>query len=163
MLYFCICPKLACRSCVYRGLEARLHILPPPLWLLMAWAIVWFPILYGPLPLGVMLCWIVSFSSFSLLFYSFLQSCYHFLLYHSAILAMMLFDPNLLGLFGPTAYSSLNDSIWSLSLMGLWVFNYLQICSYIYSIFFIIFVYHIYLCCCLYLDLYVVHFALSKK
>ena len=25
----------------------------------------------------------------------------------------MLFDPSLLGLFGPAAYSSLNDSIWS--------------------------------------------------
>ena len=40
-------------------------------WLLMAWTIFWFPILYGLLPLGARLCLIVGFSSFSLLFYSF--------------------------------------------------------------------------------------------
>ena len=40
-----------------------------------------------------------------------LRSCSHFLQYHFAILAVMLFDPSLLGLFGPAAYSSLNDSI----------------------------------------------------
>jgi len=55
----------------------------------------------------------VSFSSFSLFFYSFRQSCYHFLPYHSTILAVMLFNPSLLGLFRPSAYSFLNDSIWS--------------------------------------------------
>ena len=43
----------------------------------MAWAIFWFPILYGLLPLGAGLCFIVGFSSFSPLFCSFLQSCYH--------------------------------------------------------------------------------------
>ena len=82
-------------------------------WLLMAWAIFWFLILYGPLPLGAGLCLIVGFSSFILFFCSFLQSCYHLLPYHSAILVVMLFDPNLLGLFRPAAYPSLNDSIWS--------------------------------------------------
>ena len=41
------------------------------LWLLMVWAIFWFPILYGLLPLGAGLCLIVGSSSFSLLFYSF--------------------------------------------------------------------------------------------
>ena len=30
MLYFCVCPKLARCPCVCRGLEAPLHILPPP-------------------------------------------------------------------------------------------------------------------------------------
>ena len=40
-------------------------------WLLMAWAIFWFLILYGLLPLGARFCLIVGFSSFSLLFYSF--------------------------------------------------------------------------------------------
>ena len=34
----------------------------------------------------------------------------------TAIPTVMLFDPSLLGLFGPTAYSSLNDSIWSFGL-----------------------------------------------
>lgn len=85
-------------------------------WLLMAWAFFWFPILYGLLPLGVGLCLIVGFSSFSLFFCSFLQSCYHFLPYHSTIPAVMLFDPSLLGFFGLAAYSSLNDSIWSFGL-----------------------------------------------
>ena len=39
-------------------------------WLLMLWAIFWFPILYGLLLLGAGLRLIVGFSSFSLLFYS---------------------------------------------------------------------------------------------
>ena len=82
----------------------------------MAWATFWFLILYSPLPLGTELCLIVDFSSFSLPFCSFLQFCYHFLPFHSAIPTVMLFDPSLLSLFGPTAYSSLNDSIWSFGL-----------------------------------------------
>ena len=86
-------------------------------WLLMAWAIFWFPILYGLLLLGARLCLIVGFSSFSLLFCSFLQSCYHFLPYHFAIPVVMLFDLSLLGLFGPATYSSLNDSVWSLGFL----------------------------------------------
>ena len=45
------------------------------------------------------------------------QSYHHFLLYHSIIPAVMLFDPSLLGLFGPAAYSSLNDSTWSLGFL----------------------------------------------
>ena len=44
------------------------------------------------------------------------RSCPHFLPYHFAILAVMFFDLSLLGLFGPAAYSSLNDSIWSFGL-----------------------------------------------
>ena len=82
----------------------------------MEWATFWFLILYGPLLLGAELCLIVSFSSFSLPFCSFLQFCYYFLSFHSAISIMMLFDPSLLGLFGSVAYSSLNDSIWSFGL-----------------------------------------------
>ena len=69
------------------------------------------------LPLGAGLCLIMGFSSFSLLFCSFLQSCCHFLSYHSVIPAMILSDPSLLGLFGPAAYSSLNDLIWSLDFL----------------------------------------------
>ena len=85
-------------------------------WLLMAWTTFWFLILYGPLPLGVGLCLIVGFSSFSLPFCSFLQFCYHFLPFHSTIHTVMLFDLSLLGFFGPAAYSSLNDLIWSFGL-----------------------------------------------
>ena len=40
-------------------------------WLLMAWPIFWFPILYGLLPLTAGLCLIVGSSSFNLLSYSF--------------------------------------------------------------------------------------------
>ena len=92
-------------------------------WLLMAWAIFLFPILYGLLPLEAGLCLIVGFSSFSQLFLLLPQSYYHFLPHHSAIPAVMLFNPSLSGLFGP-AYSSLNDSIWSLGLLlhYLWAF-----------------------------------------
>ena len=98
MLHFCVCPKLTRYSCVCRSLEARLHILPPTLWLLMAWVIFWFSVLYGLL-LRAGFCWIVGSSSFILLFYSFLQSCYHVLPYHSIIPAVMLFDQSLLALF----------------------------------------------------------------
>ena len=86
-------------------------------WFLMVWAIFWFPILYGLLPLGAELCLIVEFFSFILLFYFFLQFCYHFLPYHSIIPAVMLFDPSLLGLFRLAAYSSLNDLVWSLGFL----------------------------------------------
>ena len=72
--------------------------------------------LWPTLLIGVGLCLIVGFSSFSLFFCSFLQSCYHFLLYHSSIPAVALFDPSLLGLFGPATYSSLNDTMWSFGL-----------------------------------------------
>ena len=41
----------------------------------------------------------------------------HFLMHYFAIPAMMLFDPSLLGLFESAAYSSLDDSIWSLGLL----------------------------------------------
>ena len=44
------------------------------------------------------------------------RSCPHFLPYHFAILVVMFFDLSLLDLFGPTAYSSLNDLIWSFGL-----------------------------------------------
>ena len=50
----------------------------------------------------------------------------------------MLFNPSLLGFFGPTAYSSLNDSIWSLDsyscYFGLFFFNIA--CGLLYPIYF---------------------------
>ena len=91
-------------------------------WLLMAWATFWFLIIYGPLPLEAEPYLIAGFSSFTLPLCSFLQFCFHFLLFHSAILAVMLFDTSLLGLFGPAAYSFLNDSVWLLGLL----LHYLQ-------------------------------------
>ena len=111
----CTCSTFACvQNLPAKGSSA--HSVAHP-WLLMAWATFWFLILYGPLPLRAGLCLIVGFSSFSLPFCSFIQSCYHFLPYHSVIPTVMLFDPSLLGLFGPAVYSSLNDSIWSFGLL----------------------------------------------
>ena len=60
---------------------------------------------------------ITGFSSFSLPFCSFLQFCFHFLSFHSVIPAIILFDPSLSGLLGHAAYSSLNDSVWSLGFL----------------------------------------------
>ena len=85
----------------------------------MAWAIFWFPILLWLAPLkgwALFDCGL-GFSFFNPLFCSFLQSYYHFLLHYSVIPAVMSFDPSLLGSFGPVAYSSLNDSVWSLDLL----------------------------------------------
>ena len=88
------------------------------LWLFMAWTILWFPVLYGPLPLRTKLCWIVGLFSFSLLFHSCsLATISCRTQYHSAIPIVMSFDPSLLGLFGPIAYSSSNYSIWSLGFL----------------------------------------------
>ena len=73
------------------------------------------------------------------------QSCYHschttlpFLLYHSAIPVVMLFNPSLLGFFGPTAYSSLNDSIWSLDSYSCYfgLFFFYIACGLLYPIYF---------------------------
>ena len=100
-----------------------------PLWLLMSSAIFWFFILYGLLLLGVGLCLIAGSSSFSLLFYSFLQSCYHFLPYHSDIPAVMLFDP------WPTTscigWVQAGD-VWALRVLHFYVCPKLARCSCIY-------------------------------
>ena len=52
----------------FKGSSAHSTAYP---WLLMAWAIFWFLIFYGLLPLGVGYCLIVGSSSFNLLSYSF--------------------------------------------------------------------------------------------
>ena len=69
---------------------------------------------------------IVGFSTFSS-FFAPSVVLLPFLPYHSVIPAMVLFDSCLLCLLGLAAYSSLNDSIWSLDLLGfililLWAF-----------------------------------------
>ena len=114
MLHFCVCLKSACCSCVHHALEARLHILLSILNFLWCELFSDFSFFYGLLLLGAGLCLIVGFSFFNPLFHSFLKSYYHFLLHYSAIPTMISFDPSLLGFFGPAAYSSLDDSIWSL-------------------------------------------------
>ena len=99
-----------------RGLPTHSTVHP---WLLMTWAVLLFPFLYGLLPLGGGLgrALIVGFSFFNPLFCSFLQSYYHFLLHYSVIPAVLLFDPRLLDFFEPNAYSSLYDSVWSLGFL----------------------------------------------
>ena len=67
-------------------------------------------------PFGAGFCLIVSFSSFSQFFLLF-SAVLHFLRHYSIIPAMVLFDPSLLGFFGPATYSSLNDSVWSLGFL----------------------------------------------
>ena len=116
MPHFYVCLKFACCSCVRCGLEARLHSLRPSL---TSYGVSCFLIspFYDLLPLGVGLYLIVGFSFFSPLFCSFLQSYCHFLLNYSVIPVVMSFDPGLLGSFGSAAYSSLNDSVWSLGLL----------------------------------------------
>ena len=117
VLYFYVCPKSACCSCVCHGLEARLHSLSSILDFLWRELFSNFPFFYGLLPLRAGLYLIVGFSFFNPLFCSFLQSYYHFLLHYFAISAVMPFNPSLLGSFGPVTSSSLNDSIWSLGLL----------------------------------------------
>ena len=116
MPHFYVCLKFACCSCIRRGLEACLHSLRPSL---TSYGVSCFLIsrFYGLLPLGAGLYLIVGFSFFSPLFCSFLQSYCHFLLNYSDIPAVMSFDSGLLGFFGSAAYSSLNDSVWSLGLL----------------------------------------------
>ena len=49
-----------CPLCLPWSESLFAHLVTHP-WLLMAWAIFWFLILYGPFPLGAGLCLIVSF------------------------------------------------------------------------------------------------------
>ena len=110
VLHFHVCPKSAYCSCVHRGLEACLHILPLILGFLWREPFFGFSFFRVCSLRGLGFCLIVGFSSFKSFFCSFLQSL-RFLSYHSAIPAVVLFDPSLLGLFGLVAYSSLNDSV----------------------------------------------------
>ena len=85
------------------------------LWLLKAWVIFWFTFPRGLLPFSLGSAGLWAFLPST---YFFIPSiaCYHFLPHHYATLATMLFDPILLGPFGPTIYPSPNDSAWSLVL-----------------------------------------------
>ena len=115
VLHFRVCPKLVCFSCVCHGLEARLCILP------LILDLFWHELFYDfPFFISLFLsragpCLIVGFPPFSPFFAS-SAILLQFLLYHSAILAVVSFDLCLLGLFGPATYSSLSDLIWSLDL-----------------------------------------------
>ena len=67
-------------------------------WLVVVWTILWSSILYGLLPSRVGLCLIVGFSLFSPLFAPSIN-LQAFLPRHFVILAVVLFDLYLLGLF----------------------------------------------------------------
>ena len=74
MLYFCVCPKSVCCSCVCRNLGAFLHILPPILDFLWH-ELLLIPHSLWPAPFRAGLYLIVGFFSFNPFFYSFLQFC----------------------------------------------------------------------------------------
>ena len=117
VLHFHVCPKSVCYSCIRRGLETCLHILPPILAFLWHEPFSGFSFFRACSLRTLGFCLIMGFSSFSPFSCSFLQSL-HFLQYRSDILVVVLFDPSLLGLFRLIAYSSLNDSIQSFGLFG---------------------------------------------
>ena len=110
--HFYVCPKSICCLCVRRGLEVRLRSLPSVLNFLWCELFYDFPFFYGLLPLRAGLYLMVGFA-----FFQPTLCCYHFLPYHSVILAVMLFDPILLALLGLAVYSSHNDSVWPLVLL----------------------------------------------
>ena len=85
-------------------------------WPLMAWIIFWFPILYGLLALGVGLCLIVGFFSFSLLFCSFysLATIPVIPLYHSCCDVTW---PVLAGLFSLDLYLCYFGFFWPITLL----------------------------------------------
>ena len=117
----CVCStsrvhqKLVCCSCICHSLEAHLCILPLILDLLWRELFSDFPSFISLLLSRARPYWIMSFPLFSP-FFTPSVVLLPFLPYHSTIPAVVLFDPWLLGLFGPTACSSLNDSIWLLDL-----------------------------------------------
>ena len=111
----CVHWKLICCSCVCHSLKAHLCILP--LFLDLLWRELFFDLSFF---IGLLLSraepyLIVGFSPFSPFFASFVVLL-PFLPYYSTIPVVVLFDSCLLGLFGLTAYSSINDSMWSLDL-----------------------------------------------
>ena len=111
----CVRWKFVCYSCVCHGLKAHLCILPLILDLL--WRELFYNLSFF---IGLLLSkarsyLIMGFSPFSLFFTSSVVLL-PFLPYHSAIPVVVLFNPCLLGLFGPAAYSSPNDSMRSLDL-----------------------------------------------
>ena len=115
MLYFYVCLKFAYCLCVCRDLWAFLHILPPIL------NFLWRELLSDSLfsmarslwGWALLDCGLFFFQPILLLF----SAVLHFLLHYSVIPVVVLFDPSLLGFFGPAAYSSLNDLVWSLGFL----------------------------------------------
>ena len=113
VLHFWVRPKLVHCLCVCRDLEAHLCILPLILDLLWRELLSDFYSLPLALLQGLGLAWSWVFPSWahSLLF---LQSCYHISAIPFCCSCCGVIDLCPLGLFGSIAYSSPNDSIWSL-------------------------------------------------
>ena len=111
----CVRQKLVYCSCVCHGLKAHLCILPIILDLL------WHELFFNFLSFISLLfsragpCLIMGFPLFNP-FFAPSVVLLPFLPYHSTVPTMVLFDLCLLGLFGPTVCSFLNDSIWLLDL-----------------------------------------------
>ena len=111
----CVRQKLVYCSCVCHGLKAHLCILPIILDLLWRELFFNFPSFISLLFSRAGPCLIMGFPLFNP-FFAPSVVLLPFLPYHSTVPTMVLFDPCLLGLFGPTVCSFLNDSIWLLDL-----------------------------------------------
>ena len=103
MLQFYVRLKLVCCSCICRGLETRLCILPLILDLLWRERFSDFPLFIGFSPLWPILC---SFSNLvAIPAISLYYSCHGVFLTRACWASLR-----------PAAYSSLNDTVWSLDL-----------------------------------------------
>ena len=117
VLYFCVCPKLARCPCVCRGLEAHLHILPPILNFLWRELFSDFSFFMACSLQALGFAWLLALLPSA---HSFTPFCRLATISYRTTLPFLLwclFNPSQLGLFGPAAYSSLNDSIWSLGFL----------------------------------------------
>jgi len=102
-----------CRSCIYRVLEIGLYVLPCTFGFLWHGLFFRSAILYDLLLLGNGPCWIMGLPSPRPILSSLRDLVSIFLLYHSAIPTIMLFDSIQLGLFGPAVYFPPSNLVYS--------------------------------------------------
>ena len=115
MLHFYVCPKFACCSCVHYGQEACLHILPSILDFLWRELFSDFPSFYGLLPLGLHFVWLWAFLHLARSFTLFCSLAFPAVSFYYSYCDVIWPKPT--GPFGFSAYSSLNDSVWSLGFL----------------------------------------------
>ena len=127
MLHFYVRPKLIRCSYICQSLEVHLCIMSLILDLLWRELFYDFPLFITLFLSRARPCLIIGFPPFSP-FFAPSAILLSYLPYHSAIPAVVSFDLCLLDLFGPVAYSSLNDLIWLLGLylcyFGLFLTHY---------------------------------------
>ena len=107
--------NLPCCSCICHDLGAFLHILS------LIFDFLWRELLSNSSFSMARSLWRWALLDCGLLFFQPIllpfSAVLHFLLHYFVIPIVVLFDPSLLGFFGPAAYSSLNDSVWSLGFL----------------------------------------------